>query len=159
GRGEPRDVEPLPARPQGGRRPSLRHLHGLPFGLISGRIGVFGTTGGLCGDYAPVMPDYRMRRLALRIGLSVLLTTLSVATPSVASAAKARSIRPPAVAPRASARPNILLINTDDQRWDTLSFLPKTMNWMSNARNFDRFQVAIPSCCPSRADLFSGRYP
>lgn len=58
-----------------------------------------------------------------------------------------------------ATKPNILLINTDDQRWDTMRVMPKTMGWLSDARSFDRATVTIPSCCPSRASLFSGRYP
>ncbi|WP_169734304.1 sulfatase family protein [Hamadaea tsunoensis] len=56
-------------------------------------------------------------------------------------------------------KPNILLINTDDQRWDTMRVMPKTMKWLKNARGFDRATVSIPSCCPSRSGLISGRYP
>jgi arylsulfatase A-like enzyme len=59
----------------------------------------------------------------------------------------------------ATKRPNILLINTDDQRFDTMKFMPKTVSWMKGAHVYDKFQVAIPSCCPSRADLISGRFP
>jgi arylsulfatase A-like enzyme len=54
--------------------------------------------------------------------------------------------------------PNILLINTDDQRADTLDVMPKLRNWFAHGRQFPNFQVNIPSCCPSRATLLSGRY-
>lgn len=57
-----------------------------------------------------------------------------------------------------ATKPNILLINTDDQRWDTMRVMPETLGWLKDARTFDRATVTIPSCCPSRASLFSGRY-
>ncbi|HEX6684959.1 MAG TPA: sulfatase [Candidatus Limnocylindrales bacterium] len=61
--------------------------------------------------------------------------------------------------PEAADRPNILLINTDDQRADTLDVMPKLRRWFADGRTFTRSLVNIPSCCPSRATLFSGDYP
>lgn len=76
------------------------------------------------------------------------------------SQAQANPSPPPAAQTQTEAtRPNILVINTDDQRWDTMRVMPKTMGWFKDARTFDRATVTIPSCCPSRASLFSGRYP
>ena len=59
----------------------------------------------------------------------------------------------------AAERPNILLVNLDDARLDAWQYLPKTTAWMSSGVNFVNIRVAIPSCCPSRASLFTGRYP
>jgi arylsulfatase A-like enzyme len=65
-----------------------------------------------------------------------------------------------AAAPRATAtasRPNIVLILTDDQRWDSLGEMPAT-----NARSWRRFTrsfVVEPMCCPSRASTLTGRIP
>ena len=65
----------------------------------------------------------------------------------------------PHPASAAGSKPNILLINTDDQRWDTMRVMPKTMKWLKGGRNFDRATVSIPSCCPSRASLLTGQFP
>jgi len=57
----------------------------------------------------------------------------------------------------ASGRPNIVLILTDDQRWDSLAELPTT-----NALPFRRYTrsfVVDPMCCPSRASTLTGRTP
>jgi len=60
---------------------------------------------------------------------------------------------------RAEGRPNVLLIVTDDQRWDTMEFMPRT-----KARIFDQgvsFSNAFattPLCCPSRSSIFTGMY-
>jgi arylsulfatase A-like enzyme len=79
-------------------------------------------------------------------------------TASAAAARAAGSAYPAAVA-AAAARPNVLLVNTDDQRADSMDVLPKTRRWLASGVNLPQFQVAIPSCCPSRADMFTGRYP
>ena len=63
-------------------------------------------------------------------------------------------------------RPNILLIYTDQQRWDALGINGnadiKTPNLDQLGReglNFDRFFVQNPVCMPSRISMLSGLYP
>src|SRR5512133_3206044 len=67
---------------------------------------------------------------------------------------------------RAGARPNILLIITDQQRAGMLSCAGnsyvKTPNLDSLAQNgarFERAYVANPVCSPSRTSLMTGRMP
>ncbi|HET8683761.1 MAG TPA: sulfatase [Micromonosporaceae bacterium] len=61
--------------------------------------------------------------------------------------------------PPPGGRPNIILINTDDQRADTIQYLPKLRRWLvDGGTNFTNGYVSTPSCCPSRATLMSGRY-
>ena len=53
-------------------------------------------------------------------------------------------------------QPNLLLIVTDDQRYDSLSVMPATRASFQVA-----FQAAItttPDCCPSRASILTGEY-
>jgi arylsulfatase len=69
------------------------------------------------------------------------------------------------VAPPASAPPNILLVMTDQQRWDAMSCVS---DWLATphidaiARAGMRFSAAYtnsPVCVPARVSLASGRYP
>lgn len=65
---------------------------------------------------------------------------------------------PPARA-AAAAKPNVVLILTDDQTLSELSGLPQTRSLVGGAGvTFSRFYVSYPLCCPSRATLLTGRY-
>ena len=56
-------------------------------------------------------------------------------------------------------RPNVLVIVTDDARAETLAAMPKTRHWIGDAGvTFTNGFAPTPSCCPSRASIFSGRY-
>jgi arylsulfatase A-like enzyme len=55
--------------------------------------------------------------------------------------------------------PNVLVIVTDDQRAGTMFVMSKTLQWLrSGGVDFRQAYVPTPSCCPSRASIFSGRY-
>jgi len=64
------------------------------------------------------------------------------------------------------ARPNILLVHTDQQRWDALGAngnddidTPNLDRLASEGVNFDRYFVQSPVCMPSRASYMTGQYP
>jgi arylsulfatase A-like enzyme len=62
------------------------------------------------------------------------------------------------VAP-APLRPNIVLVNTDDQRADTLAYMPAVMrDVVAEGVAFSESFVTTSLCCPSRASLLTGRY-
>jgi N-acetylglucosamine-6-sulfatase len=61
-------------------------------------------------------------------------------------------------ATKSSARPNVVLIVTDDQRWDSLEQMPQ-LNAASEWARLSNAFVDEPQCCPSRASIFTGRYP
>lgn len=57
-------------------------------------------------------------------------------------------------------RPSILLIVTDDQRWDTLWAMPEVRrSLVDRGVTFDESFVSSPLCCPSRASILTGAYP
>jgi arylsulfatase A-like enzyme len=58
------------------------------------------------------------------------------------------------------ARPNILLIVTDDQREATLNVMPSTRRLIEErGRSYSEAFATSPLCCPSRASIMTGRYP
>jgi N-acetylglucosamine-6-sulfatase len=59
----------------------------------------------------------------------------------------------------AQAQPNIVLVLTDDQRWDTLNVMPTVQTRLvSRGVTFTNGFVVNPVCCPSRASTLTGRY-
>src|SRR5436853_2374985 len=60
---------------------------------------------------------------------------------------------------RAATPPNIVLILTDDQRWDSLWAMPTVQSdLVDHGVNFTNAFVANSSCCPSRASILTGEY-
>jgi N-acetylglucosamine-6-sulfatase len=58
-----------------------------------------------------------------------------------------------------TSRPNIVLIVTDDQRFDTLHVMPKVRRQLvQRGMTFRRAIVTNPLCCPSRATILTGRF-
>jgi arylsulfatase A-like enzyme len=77
----------------------------------------------------------------------------------VAAVALGAELKVPAPAVAPASGPNILFIVTDDQRANSLGFMPKTRRWFANGgRSFTRAVATNPLCCPSRASIFSGDY-
>jgi arylsulfatase A-like enzyme len=58
----------------------------------------------------------------------------------------------------AGARPNLLVIVTDDQRPGTMNVMPKARQWFATGATYPRAFATTPLCCPSRASIFSGQY-
>lgn len=59
----------------------------------------------------------------------------------------------------AAGSPNVLIIVTDDQRFDAMEVMPATRRWlMEGGTTFSRAMATTPLCCPSRASIFTGRY-
>jgi N-acetylglucosamine-6-sulfatase len=58
-----------------------------------------------------------------------------------------------------SSRPSIVLILTDDQRWDTLDGMPNVRQELAaHGVTFANGFVSDPLCCPSRASILTGQY-
>jgi N-acetylglucosamine-6-sulfatase len=55
--------------------------------------------------------------------------------------------------------PNVVVVMTDDQRYDDMATLPKTRRLIGSAGvTFTRAYVSYPVCCPARATFFTGQY-
>jgi len=56
-------------------------------------------------------------------------------------------------------RPNFLIIVTDDQRYDTMQYMPRTQELIfDQGVTFNNAYVTTPLCCPSRSSIFTGMY-
>jgi N-acetylglucosamine-6-sulfatase len=59
----------------------------------------------------------------------------------------------------ADARPNVVVIMTDDQTYRDLEAMPQTRRLVGEAgTTFTNAYVSYPLCCPSRATFLTGRY-
>ena len=64
---------------------------------------------------------------------------------------------PPALA--VPSRPDIVLIVTDDQRYDTLKVMPEVQRLLiDGGMQLKQAIITNPLCCPSRATILTGRY-
>ena len=56
-------------------------------------------------------------------------------------------------------RPNFLIILTDDQRFDTMEYMPNTQKLIfDQGVTFSSGYITTPFCCPSRASILTGLY-
>src|SRR5262245_30752619 len=56
-------------------------------------------------------------------------------------------------------RPNFLVIITDDQRYDTMQYMPRTQELIfDQGVTFVHGYITTPLCCPSRASILTGMY-
>ena len=55
--------------------------------------------------------------------------------------------------------PDVVLVLTDDQRPDTVRWMPTvTRQIRDKGTRFTRVVASTPTCCPSRASIVTGRY-
>jgi arylsulfatase A-like enzyme len=65
----------------------------------------------------------------------------------------------PAASLGTAGRPNIILIVTDDQRADTLRFMPNVRRLLGgHGVTFRNFYVTTSLCCPARTSILTGQY-
>ena len=57
------------------------------------------------------------------------------------------------------SRPNIILILTDDQPYETVKFMPTVRDVLiKEGVNFENGFITTPLCCPSRSSILTGEY-
>ncbi len=78
---------------------------------------------------------------------------------AVAAGAALPALTAPPAGAAGAARPNVLLIVTDDQPKQTEWATPKTVAWLAGQGvRFTHGHVTTPLCAPSRSSVFSGRF-
>jgi N-acetylglucosamine-6-sulfatase len=55
--------------------------------------------------------------------------------------------------------PNIVFVLTDDLSWNLVQFMPHVLEMQKHGVTFVNYFVTDSLCCPSRASIFTGRYP
>jgi arylsulfatase A-like enzyme len=79
--------------------------------------------------------------------------------PFIACACLLGAALAPVAAAGPAARPNIVFVLTDDQRWDTLDTMPiVTRELVHHGVTFTNAFAVNPLCCPSRSSILTGRY-
>src|SRR5262245_17798211 len=69
------------------------------------------------------------------------------------------SLGTPSASAQRAERPNIVVVLTDDQRWDTLSAMPTVERALvAHGVTFTNSFVVNSLCCPSRTSLLTGQY-
>jgi N-acetylglucosamine-6-sulfatase len=61
--------------------------------------------------------------------------------------------------PNVPQQPNIVFILTDDLSLNLVPYMPHVLQMRQNGVTFTNYFVADSLCCPSRASIFTGRYP
>src|SRR4051794_35906539 len=112
----------------------------------------------------------RVRYAVLRLALVVLVGSTvacgSAALPDPAQRQEGDAPHDPLAAPDAPGasaaprnRPNVLVIETDDMRWDDLRWMPNVRRLLqSRGLSFENSFAPYPLCCPSRSSFLSGQY-
>jgi N-acetylglucosamine-6-sulfatase len=55
--------------------------------------------------------------------------------------------------------PNIVFVLTDDLAWNLVRFMPHVLRLEHDGATFTNYYVTDSLCCPSRASIFTGRFP
>jgi N-acetylglucosamine-6-sulfatase len=94
-----------------------------------------------------------LRRSCWLLVAGAFATAIPLAAAILASAAQAQ----PGAAP--AGRPNFLLILSDDQRHDTMDYMPRTKaRIFGEGVSFPNAYITTPLCCPSRSSILTGMY-
>ena len=60
---------------------------------------------------------------------------------------------------RPNTRPNIVFVLTDDLAWNLVQYMPHVQQMQQQGVTFSNYFVTDSLCCPSRASIFTGKYP
>src|SRR5918996_1116304 len=92
-------------------------------------------------------------------GVKGLRTSVAATTAALALVISAEGVLAPAEPEAGGARPNIVVVMTDDQTVSDLEVMPRTRRLIGDhGLRFAESYVSYPVCCPSRATYLSGQY-
>lgn len=100
-------------------------------------------------------------RLSTRRVLGIALAVAAAVSSSLSATAAvtAEPGAPIEPVPVVDSRPNIVVVLTDDQRRDTLRYMPTVQRLLvDQGTRYTRAMVPTSLCCPSRATILTGRY-
>jgi N-acetylglucosamine-6-sulfatase len=102
----------------------------------------------------------RLRGKWLAVAAAVLIVAAAaLAIRGTAGSGQAGSGRTHAVVVAKTTRTNVVVILTDDQRWDTLWSMPNVQKLLvKHGVTFQNSFVSDSLCCPSRASILTGNY-
>ncbi|MFL5893628.1 MAG: sulfatase-like hydrolase/transferase, partial [Thermoleophilaceae bacterium] len=92
-----------------------------------------------------------MLRFAAVLAVAALAAALGLSSGGRAAPARAHE--------RVHPRPNVVFILTDDLSWNLIQFMPHVRQMQRDGETFTNYFVTDSLCCPSRASIFTGRYP
>jgi N-acetylglucosamine-6-sulfatase len=100
----------------------------------------------------------RLRYLG-RTAVASLIVAMAAAL-AIGGQAGATSTTPPGSPPVATdPRPNVVVILTDDQRRDSMRYMPQVQRLLvQQGTRYTQAMVPTSLCCPSRATILTGRY-
>ena len=105
----------------------------------------------LRSDGASAPPSHRQRSTRSLLALLTLLAGCGKEEPIAPSHQQTPSV---------TARPNIVVVMTDDQTVESMRVMPQTVQGIGSAgTTFDNSMVTYALCCPSRATFLTGQYP
>jgi N-acetylglucosamine-6-sulfatase len=84
---------------------------------------------------------------------------LAACTPASRPAATPSPSAGRAATGASAARPNIVFVLTDDLAWNLVRYMPHVQELQRAGTTFANYTVTDSLCCPSRASIFSGKFP
>ncbi len=103
-----------------------------------------------------------VRRLLAAILLLTGLAACSADRPATPPPASPARSAPPVTTAPAMTRPgplNIVFVLTDDLATNLVPFMPHVQALAARGTSFSQYTVTDSLCCPSRASIFTGKYP
>jgi N-acetylglucosamine-6-sulfatase len=107
-----------------------------------------------------------MVRIALVVALAGVAAHLAPELSHASDGPRPRPTQPappPTTAPKTpkaeDSRPNVIFVLADDLSWDLVRFMPHVRQMQREGATFSNYFVTDSLCCPSRASIFTGRFP